>query len=62
MARIYDNIEHKFTDGLLAIITNQGVKRLDFCVGYFNQSWKSLLIMAGYWLYPHPLQYASRKF
>ena len=38
MARIYDNIEHKFTDGLLAIITNQGVKRLDFCVGYFNQS------------------------
>ena len=36
MARIYDNIELKFTKGLHDIITNHGVKRLDFCVGYFN--------------------------
>ena len=36
MARIYDNIETKFTEGLRGIITNVGVKRVDFCVGYFN--------------------------
>lgn len=36
MARIYDNIEMKFTEGLQGIITNVGVKRVDFCVGYFN--------------------------
>ena len=36
MARIYDNIETKFTQGLQDIITNMGVKRVDFCVGYFN--------------------------
>lgn len=36
MARIYDNIETKFTEGLQGIITNVGVKRIDFCVGYFN--------------------------
>jgi superfamily II DNA or RNA helicase len=36
MARIYDNIETKFTQGLQDIITNIGVKRVDFCVGYFN--------------------------
>lgn len=36
MARIYDNIETKFTEGLQGIITNFGVKRVDFCVGYFN--------------------------
>lgn len=36
MARIYDNIETKFTNGLQDIITNMGVKRVDFCVGYFN--------------------------
>lgn len=36
MARIYDNIETKFTKGLQDIITNMGVKRVDFCVGYFN--------------------------
>lgn len=35
MARIYDNIETKFTQGLQGIITNMGVKRVDFCVGYF---------------------------
>ncbi len=36
MARIYDNIETNFTEGLQGIITNAGVKRVDFCVGYFN--------------------------
>ena len=36
MARIYDNIEIKFTEGLQSIINNVGVKRVDFCVGYFN--------------------------
>ncbi|GAB6959808.1 hypothetical protein JCM15754A_11430 [Prevotella aurantiaca JCM 15754] len=38
MARIYDNIETKFTEGIQGIISNMGVKRVDFCVGYFNQS------------------------
>ena len=36
MARIYDNIETKFAEGLQGIITNVGVMRVDFCVGYFN--------------------------
>lgn len=36
MVRIYDNIESKFAEGLQGIITNVGVKRVDFCVGYFN--------------------------
>lgn len=36
MARIYDNIDIKFTDGLKGIIRNAGVKRVDFCAGYFN--------------------------
>lgn len=36
MARIYDNIDLKFERGLQDIITNTGVKRVDFCVGYFN--------------------------
>jgi len=36
MARIYDNIEIKFADGLKDIITGLGVNRVDFCVGYFN--------------------------
>ncbi|MCQ2113565.1 MAG: hypothetical protein MJY52_00685 [Bacteroidaceae bacterium] len=38
MARIYDNIDVKFTEGLQGIITNVGVKRVDFCVGHFNQA------------------------
>ena len=29
MARIYDNIETKFAEGLQGIITNVGVKRVD---------------------------------
>lgn len=36
MARIYDNIDIKFSEGLQGVITNVGVKRVDFCVGYFN--------------------------
>jgi hypothetical protein len=36
MALIYDNIDLKFTEGLNGIISNIGVKRVDFCVGYFN--------------------------
>lgn len=36
MARIYDNIELRFQEGLKGIISNVGVKRADFCVGYFN--------------------------
>lgn len=36
MAQIYDNIQTKFTEGLQSIISNSQVKRVDFCVGYFN--------------------------
>lgn len=36
MARIYDNIEINFTDGLNEILKDRGVRRVDFCVGYFN--------------------------
>lgn len=36
MARIYDNIETKFKEGLQGIISAQRVERVDFCVGYFN--------------------------
>ena len=36
MANIYDNIDMKFEQGLNDIITDGGVKRVDFCVGYFN--------------------------
>lgn len=44
MARIYDNIDIKFTDGLRGIIENVGVKRVDFCVGYFNlRGWKLIV-------------------
>ena len=36
MARIYDNIETKFKEGLQGILASPGVERVDFCVGYFN--------------------------
>lgn len=36
MARIYDNIDIKFEEGINQIISSPGVKRVDFCVGYFN--------------------------
>lgn len=44
MARIYDNIDLQFTTGLQDIITNTGVKRVDFCVGYFNLRGWDLII------------------
>lgn len=44
MARIYDNIDLHFTQGLQDIITNTGVKRVDFCVGYFNLRGWDLII------------------
>lgn len=44
MARIFDNIESKFTDGLKSLITKNGVKRVDFCVGYFNlRGWNMVI-------------------
>ena len=44
MAQIYDNIQTKFTEGLKAIISNSQVKRVDFCVGYFNlRGWEMVI-------------------
>lgn len=44
MARIYDNIDVHFTEGLHDIIGNNGVKRVDFCVGYFNlRGWNQIM-------------------
>lgn len=41
MSKIFDNIEMSFESGLKAILSNLGVKRADFCVGYFNlRGWK----------------------
>ncbi len=43
MSKIFDNININFEDGLKAILTNFGVKRADFCVGYFNlRGWKQV--------------------
>jgi len=36
MATIFDNIELDFVSGLQRNISAEGVKRADFCVGYFN--------------------------
>lgn len=44
MARIYDNLETKFTEGLQGIISNVGVNRVDFCVGYFNLRGWNLIV------------------
>ena len=44
MARIFDNIESKFTEGLKNLISKNGVKRVDFCVGYFNLRGWNLVI------------------
>ena len=44
MARIYDNIDVKFEQGLKNIIDSPNVKRVDFCVGYFNlRGWKLIV-------------------
>jgi superfamily II DNA or RNA helicase len=41
---IYDNINHKFEDGLKDMMQNDGVKRVDFCVGYFNlRGWDRII-------------------
>ncbi len=43
MSKIFDNITEKFESGLHAILTNVGVKRADFCVGYFNlRGWRQV--------------------
>ena len=43
MSKIFDNIETKFEEGLHAILTNVGVERADFCVGYINlRGWKQV--------------------
>lgn len=44
MARIFDNIDIKFEEGLKKVIGSQGVKRVDFCVGYFNLRGWNLVI------------------
>ena len=35
-AYIYDNINYKFENGLKEMMESPEVKRVDFCVGYFN--------------------------
>ena len=44
MANIYDNINSKFVQGLQELISDPGVKRVDFCVGYFNLRGWNLVI------------------
>lgn len=36
MARFFDNIKSKFTEGLKSLNSKSEVKRMDFCVGNFN--------------------------
>lgn len=44
MAQIYDNLETKFLDGLRGVMTQSGVERVDFCVGYFNlRGWNMIV-------------------
>ncbi len=46
MSRIYDNIDLKFEAGLKGILGNSGMKRADFCVGYFNlRGWRMICDM-----------------
>ena len=43
MSKIFDNIETNYEEGPHAILTNVGVERADFCVGYFNlRGWKQV--------------------
>lgn len=44
MSRIFDNKELHFTEGLQRAISTYGVKRVDFCVGYFNLRGWDLII------------------
>ena len=44
MARIYDNIDLKFEQGLSNIIASPNVKRVDFSVGYFNLRGWNLIV------------------
>jgi len=44
MARIFDNIKLKFEEGLKNVVGTYGVKRVDFCVGYFNLRGWNLVI------------------
>ena len=70
MARIYDNIDIRFTEGLQGIISNLGVKRVDFCVGYFNLRGWNLVVdqvdtLPGDYVYEndnrgHPLRHPRR--
>lgn len=42
-AYIYDNINDKFEDGLIDMVGNNQVSRVDFCVGYFNlRGWQRI--------------------
>lgn len=44
MVYIYNNINDKFEDGLKEMMESAEVKRVDFCVGYFNlRGWESIV-------------------
>ena len=41
MPKIYDNINQKFSEGLIGHL--QGANRVDYCAGYFNlRGWKAV--------------------
>lgn len=66
MAYIYDNINDKFEDGLKEMMENPLVKRVDFCVGYFNlRGWERIVDyidnLDGDWI-DEGQDYAERKF
>lgn len=66
MARIYDNIETQFAEGLQGIITNVGVKRVDFCIGYFNLRGWNLVVeqvdgLTGDYVYENDKRILSKK-
>lgn len=67
MARIYDNIESKFVNGLHDLITDVGIKRVDFCVGYFNLRGWNLVVnqidqIPGDFVYENDKQMGSTGF
>lgn len=58
MARIYDNIDTKFKEGLEGMMSSTGVERVDFCVGYFNlRGWNMIVNqvdgLTGGYVYEH---------